>query len=405
MRKGKERRRTFAQSMQALSQSTGRQSLGSSHSAEFGTRVQGLLMPPPVKISEPSLKRKSLPNGSNIEPQHRTSKKRQHDADEKHALSSSILTNGRPTKAHHKRSRTVGNVDELSQSQSQSQSQSLSSKGSDRHRPSASTSSFNGNASLVSESMIKEARRFVPGPTDTTRTDYFLLKARGIDPDTPIVPRVARKRRISDYALPEAKNKPVRLSPPSRAPKSTTQVAGKYNSASVPRSAHTSHVNGELPSSLAKGKDQLGDEDDELFMQMRAVKEAMSESINWFREEREKSTRSEEGGEGRPETPAEKRLREFQRDTPSRTSIRLKETGARGLWPRVPGKGKSNNLSSKPEHPDSDGLGHHMPFLVNQTNDTGRPMGFSALKKEVSTKTAKDASAGTGASADDAIEL
>ena len=56
-----------------------------------------------------------------------------------------------------------------------------------------------GDGSLLGDTLMRQARRLAPEmKSDTTRTDYFALKARGIDPNTPIVPRTKKRPRSTD---------------------------------------------------------------------------------------------------------------------------------------------------------------------------------------------------------------
>lgn len=167
------------------------------------------------------------------------------------------------------------------------------------------------NDSPRSNSILQKARNLIGKPKlDTTRTDYFLLKSRGIDPDTPIVPLTNRKRSREEAQL--ANKIPV-----SKALKPTRE--------SRPSS----------PITNLKEADPRSDE--ALFARVRQVREAMAEGISWYRAERVKhrlSAASSKISSPRAETEKEKRLREFQ-FTPSRTEQRLRKTGANGILSKV----------------------------------------------------------------------
>lgn len=149
------------------------------------------IMAPPSIPSNPETqrKRKSLPHEikkSSLSASIKQDGNRNHNYD--HSPSAATPAR-RSTKSHHKRSQTLDGSSRMTQSGRVSKSGSFFSL----------RSSLLNNSSLLSDSVMKQARRLVPaGPTDTTRTDYFRLKALGVDPDTPIVP-ATRKRCLSDH--------------------------------------------------------------------------------------------------------------------------------------------------------------------------------------------------------------
>ena len=347
--------------------------------------IERLAMPPPAmpsprQPSNSSHKRNSLPSSSQIrgpaEESNNSSIYRNHPR----PTPAVSVSGKRPMQPHHRRSRTIGISNLLSTSSGIIQTKS---KPIMNPRP-----SFDGSASLLSDSVLTKARRLVPpGPTDTTRTDYFRLKARGLDPDTPIVP-ATRKRRITDHTEVEARK---RLSPPNGA-STMSQPVRSIGSMSL--------ADSRTERTVVSKRD---DEDEELFAQMRQVRDAMAESITFFREEREKSELSRSNSSSRDngtskETDKERRLREFQ-NTPSRTEVRLRRTGAHGLFPKTWGqeKGKGKAMEEQPRNFE----GTNAP--------ASRPMGFSALGRGSEFWVSRDSNGGggmgTGASADDAIEL
>ena len=281
---------------------------------------------------------------------------------------------------HHKRSRTLGDSSILT----------------NLARISKSGRSFDPKSSNLShslpmsESMVKRARRLAPsGPTDTTRTDYFRLKALGVDPDTPTVPLV-RKRRMVDLPGRESKRS-SRLPTPESRPCRTEPIQQSGSSAAAKDSVSSN------PAPRKKEVDK--DDGEELFAQMRQVRDAMSESITWFREEREKSARSRsisKSQERSAETEKQKKLREFV-STPSRTELRLRATGANGLFPRDRGKSPGHKADAK-------GSFEQRPSNVQLR-------GFAAIGNEYGShlngisSSPESGGGGTGASANDAIEL
>ncbi|MCJ1476861.1 hypothetical protein MMC13_005530 [Lambiella insularis] len=376
LRKGKERRRNFAQSMQALSRSTiERLNIDNKSQHRSAVDHSDQMPPPPIpeKPANTTSKSKSLAKGvENVKPQQKS-----HQDHEQDLSGSSKLSHSRPIKHHHRRSHTLGSASQLSKSSGVASSQSTF----DPMAP-----QFD-RESLLSESVLKKARRLVLGPTDTTRTDYFLLKARGIDPDTSVVP-ATRKRRISDLEQVNSKRASIMPSP----------ASSRLESSSRPHSHSMPSFTPKKPANI-----RVDDEDDELFTQMRQVKEAMSESISWFREEREKSelSRSNSVSTEKPaETEKERRLREFK-STPSRTEVRLRETGAHGLLPKNWGQRKTDGETPNGQYPS--------PITGREFE---RPMGFHAFTTRHSPQESTSSQGindtfrmASGASPDDAIEL
>ncbi|MCJ1405131.1 hypothetical protein MMC11_008357 [Xylographa trunciseda] len=375
MRKGKERRKNFAQSMQALSRST-MLALNISHSSQsFPTPTsldEGHNMRPPERPTSSPTKRKSLSNGLDDANTSHKSPKSHRVSQRDPSIESSNNSQQRSIKSHHKRSSTIDSTSQLSSSSFGTRA---------RFNP---MSSFAGGASLLSDSVLQKARRLVPaGPTDTTRTDYFRLKALGIDPDTPVVP-TTRKRRISDQV--EVNSKRASLQSP----------ANQFSSTILSKSQASSKLPG-FPTTHNPVLTKADDSDEDLFAQVREVKAAMSESMSWYREERQKSELSRSSSishEQHAETAAERRLREFKY-TPSRTEVRLRETGARGLLPKNWGERNEVNGTVEALHMSPE----------DQTPTRPR-MGFAAVGTKVMEQQGrKEVGIGTGASANDAIEL
>lgn len=104
--------------------------------------------------------------------------------------------------------------------------------------------SMTGQNGLAKEQIMRQASRLVQGRTDTTRTDYFKLKALGLDPNTPVIPQT--RKRPSDYEIESAARK-SRLSPAKIAPvshesprvngdtKSSLQAYSATDSVVIPR--------------------------------------------------------------------------------------------------------------------------------------------------------------------------
>ena len=167
-------------------------------------------------------------------------------------------------------------------------------------------------------------RGFLHGWADTTRTDYFRLKAIGVDPDTPLVPRTVKKRHGPDRGRAKGKESP--------GIPSTTASNGNSEPPTIDPAPGLSRSL--QPRPIADYEDI--DSDEALLNRMRSVRETLSESISWLQTEQSRSQpASSTGSEHFPkETTKQKRLREFTR-TPSRTEQRLRLTGGHGLLPKA----------------------------------------------------------------------
>lgn len=312
MRKGRERRRNFARSMQELARSTKEQSqssarqsssLGSNSDERSAKRQRQMaysVMGPPLK---PTTKRASLPGQLGT-------------SSNQNGASIPNPPQGMPARRHKSRYKRPSAVEISSVS----------------GRPSVSTNSIGpsrfdaptlSEGSYVSEAAMKKARRLASGRTDTTRTDYFRLKAMGIDPDISIIPKATTKKRTrdSDGSNP---NKHPRPSPPSPAPALSSHPNPPQNLSYS--ESNLSGLNANLPATTTSD-----DETEALLAQMRTVGDALSESISWFQSERIKSEiDSSHSSGGKPETENERKLREWKR-TPTRMEQRLRASEGKGV--------------------------------------------------------------------------
>ena len=237
----------------------------------------------------------------------------------------------RPTKIHHRRSQTLGNSSSASPI-----------RPSPNHRTRVDISKT-PEGSMLYETLMKQARKGIPNAkSDTTRTDYFRLKALGIDPDTPVVP--ATKKRNWDSAQMNGASSSSKSSP---LPHSLSVLASK----SSPVGSQTEKPHKASNPALAE------DEDEALFTQLRSIREALAESQQWMQSERQSLERSmtphsksqSQSYQPQPltstpnsrlpdsnETPAQRRLREVRErgHTPSRTETRLRAMGDKALLPK-----------------------------------------------------------------------
>lgn len=271
-------------------------------------------------------------------------------------------------------------------------------------------------ASTVPSDLVKDTSSPLPKPdfhhsprlsfmgkTDTTQTDYFRLKALGIDPDTPRVPLISKKPARIDRDNRNEKH-----------PRRSLEEGRQETPAKHAPPAHTSSGSTkEIPKRGKPSTEADEDSDEALFARLRKVRDAMSDSITWFQSEREKSERASSAGTevSLVESPAQKKLREFK-TTPSRTEQRLRSTGAHGLLPKAwsdnpswrdangrittdikPGSSAKTPPTPLPPEPEGRSV------LTGAQRSLGK-MGAEKSKKENGTKPIV-----AGSSADDAIEL
>ena len=335
MRKGRERRRNFAKSLQASARKSAHRHLNSDSFGSLGSFGSTLgkeqsparLMPPPSEIPR---KRQSLPADLGHDPRGSEAAigtKRKRD----NPLTSTDESVSRPTKIHHRRSKTLGN--------------SVSApplRPSPTHRTRVDVSTI-PEGSMLYETLMKQARKVIPNAkSDTTRTTYFRLKALGIDPDTPVVP--STKKRNWDTAQ---LNGDSRSSTSSSLPHPLSTLASKPSPARPP----TQKLDNASNRALAE------DEDEALFAQLRSIREALAQSQQWMQSERQSIERSmtpqsqsqSQSYQIQPktstinftpsdsnETPAQRRLREVRErgPRPSRTKMRLRAMGDKALLPK-----------------------------------------------------------------------
>ena len=411
MRRAKQRRENFAKSIQESAKSERQKqsdrkssfsslasSMGGSESPFGHQSNPGNMMPPPTTTLQ---KRQSLPadfdnEQSQLETSIGTKRKREDSG------RSVDQVTPKYTKIHHKRSRTVGgdsimSAPPLPMTRTPYKSRMDVSKVKDR--------------SLLSDILMRQARRLAPNArSDTTRTDYFQLKALGIDPDTLVVP--STKKRTRDEIASDGAESSMGTIPLS------------------PRSAQSIQLSASQPAALvqpnsAKVSRSADDGDEELFAQIRSVREALAESEQWCRSERqsiEKSmTPQPEISPPVNETPAQRKLREIRERgrTPSRTELRLRSMGEKALLPKGFWDGEGMGMSLVGKRKQKAVAARLAPS--QQREQTGAaPKGFAAMEKQGQVngftngasrpanrqrQQAAEAQKQAGSSAEDAIEL
>lgn len=313
MRKARERRRNFAKSIQDSARSTpDRQSdmVDSFRSSVLGHRT------PPVRQS--SAASMIPPPSTPLQDWQSTLTDLDHDQARSDSGKGTkrkrdVTTTGdnyrtpKTTKISHRRSQTVGS------SVMSAPPRGLS------HSPYKSRIDISTvpEGSMLQDILMKQARRLAPNAkSDTTRTDYFRLKALGIDPDTPVVPLSGKRTRAE----------------------SMTNGDGRIIEAVAHETQRTSPNPNKPPTIHRTAKN---DDDEALFAQIRSVREALAESEQWMQSERqsiERSTASKQASMSPPqsETPAQRRLREIKErgHQPSRTEVRLRAMGDKALLPK-----------------------------------------------------------------------
>jgi hypothetical protein len=413
-RQGRERRQNFAQSLRAMSKSS------RASTPTDSNPIASLLgsHPGPVERSSSRIvpeadiiqnKRHSLP--------HNAEKWNSTRSGSGSMLPPSSLNGAgqtRPQKAYHKRSHTMteslsannpGKVGKFENSLSASRGRMLTSQ------------------VHVNESLIKKAQRLVSGRMDATQTDYFRLKAMGLDPDTPVVPRVLKRTRVpddddSDNGTLERKYK--RVTPP--ASSSVPTVSLHSPAASLPRTIPTA-IPSNVPTSKGVVVSSIKDDDlEDLLRRAREAREAMAADTEWMRETRATMSRSRSNSHDLHSSSQHG----LGASMPSRTTLRLERTGGHGFYERAKqrraegavngtekekSKEQENTNDAKGNHAESsDGLeliespklGPVYPLQANwKTAYRGEQFAssnpFSALQN--------DGGCGAGTSADDAIEL
>lgn len=183
----------------------------------------------------------------------------------------------------HSRSRTMGSADELYYSSKSTTRLTSTSK----TTPQSRSSIYSGRSVLNPPGASQDLRRPPSGRKDTTRTDYFRLKALGIDPDTPMVPdtktSLERKRnREEENAIATSRTRARTLSATARPPvprfspqgARAIETSSLHQSRTPPNAAP--HKATTLPAAMV-------DEDDDLLRQARKVRETMSEGAEWYK--------------------------------------------------------------------------------------------------------------------------
>ncbi|KAK5077014.1 actin cytoskeleton and mitosis protein [Lithohypha guttulata] len=249
----------------------------------------------------------------------------------------------------HKRSRTVG-------SQSTEMPALGASSSSLPPLPlSASRTEHNGLRRSLSHKSLRQS--LTQQRLDQTQTDYFRLKAMGVDPETPFVPDTAatlaaKKQKQEDHQA--AVNERVIKRPSSTLNRSRTSTPSSPPRFAAVTSSRTSLARTSRPAPQAVAHTEATD-DDPFLKSLREAREALSQDANWFKtqavdlekqvEQQEEFRRSLGSASSKDEALVRdaagfsKSLNGFEYVPPevrpgqtlSRTEQRIRRTGARGL--------------------------------------------------------------------------
>ena len=195
--------------------------------------------------------------------------------------------------------------------------------------------SFVGTGFLQNTALRREAMDFArrSGSITTTSSDYFRLKARNIDPDTSVVSSSRKRGRGSgDSFASSLTSKSRRLSESSTSTlslsESTRGLLARSTLSDSARSLVITQSHTDATSTTGTTTPKYTDEEDALFEAARRLRETLAEETSWMKSMREEAAKIDDSLQ--LETPAQRRLREFE-PTPSKTSIRLRQTYANGL--------------------------------------------------------------------------
>ncbi len=180
--------------------------------------------------------------------------------------------------------------------------------------------SYLANGSVSSERILQKIRvTFPPMKLDNTRSDYFLLKSRGIDPDTPVIPRTSRKRHSGDETE-DSPSKRLKESPLMDSASTLSQPSYNRRTRSQSSLLDFSHKPKDRSTS-AKSID-FDETEKELLAVQRKLNSKMTDVIEWYREQRAK------WGSGRISTssPAPNRSIEYYKEQRAKWGTPLPST-------------------------------------------------------------------------------
>ncbi|OQV10340.1 hypothetical protein CLAIMM_14357 [Cladophialophora immunda] len=245
---------------------------------------------------------------------------------------------GTPSVSGHKRSKTMSVSSDPSASTT-SQRPPVPAFRTSTTRPHQHVSIFSRTSTLSPSALAQKL--------DTTRTDYFRLKAMGVDPETPIIPDTQQTLAIRRQR--EAEERQASLKRANRRLRSSLSSAQSSPAPTQPPAVTDTRTSDAKP--LPHQMAPLPPVEDDFLMQIRQAREAMVEEIEWFKqqsvslekeiEQEEEFQRSQSSRDHGSPSSASGMLRvngyEYlpgankPGSSLSRTERRIRETGAHGL--------------------------------------------------------------------------
>lgn len=278
MRRAPERRRRFAQSLQQMARDTARQkedlvaSLLSRKSENEDQQAELAVSTDSILTRSTASKKRKSSDGENQSTPNRMSRNKRSRLDQvekEHETPSRRIISG------HKRSRTAENP---KLSETEELINTLLATRDDY--------TYLANGSESSYKIMQKIRTLLPPvKVDDTRSDYFMLKSLGIDPDTPVVPRTSRKRHSSDDILSNP-SKRFKESPLTKSASALTPPSNRPRSRS-PSPLRKSHQQYRDRSVTAQSADFDETENDVLAVQ-RESNNKMTDVGKLYREQRAK---------------------------------------------------------------------------------------------------------------------
>ena len=212
-------------------------------------------------------------------------------------------------------------------------------------RPQQHVSNFARSSILGKSTSNSTMRQSINTPKlDTTRTDYFRLKAMSVDPDTPIIPDT--KETLALRRKKEAEERQASINKASRFRKS---VSGQTPPTSMPPPPLPQAPTPEAPPSSSRASTPAPVED-EFLREIRQAREAMAEETQWLQqqsgvlekeiEQEEEFRRSQSSRAASPLSSSGLAKVNGYEYLPSetkpgfslsRTELRIRQTGAHGL--------------------------------------------------------------------------
>lgn len=182
----------------------------------------------------------------------------------------------------HRRSKTISGVSSMSKALS------LYKETVSPSPPRLNSSILSGRSVLLDRNRSILKRSIIGRKTDSTNTDYFRLKAIGIDPETPFIPdtktSLERKRRRQDELSHLTPRKRAHTFSSVKARTPEREVSTSAKGSQTPRNITAPETARPMAQKTQpEGRPKLLDDDDEFLRQIRKVRAAMSADTEWFR--------------------------------------------------------------------------------------------------------------------------